>query len=348
MKKLYQLVLLSLTALIIAGCSPHVGDEDHDDHEEHHSLGIISSEDRVSFESKPTIITTFYPIEEITKAIVQDKAKVELIVGNGVEPHSYEPTPNQLVTFAQADLFIGMGGIFESIEEAFIETNEELLSFDAAKNVVKIDVEEGHDEHANEEESHEEGHDEHANEEESHEEHDEHEGHNEFSYDPHVWLSINNMKIMTNTILENLITLAPEHEEEFRTNAQEYLDQLELLEAQFSIKLNSCEHNTVIVNHKAFGYIAEEYNFEQVSVTGFSPGSEPTPQTLQEVIDTAKEYNLAYVFSEGQLDPKVAQTIANDINGEVLELNPIKTNSEQSYISIMQGNLENLVTGLSC
>ena len=84
MKKLYQLVLLALTALIIAGCSPHVGDEDHDDHEEHHSLGIISSEDRVSFESKPTIITTFYTIEENALATVQPPILCSLCVNRQV------------------------------------------------------------------------------------------------------------------------------------------------------------------------------------------------------------------------------------------------------------------------
>lgn len=344
--------ILLLSALILfAGCSEHHNEHDeheheedhghHDEHEEHHeSLGEIEEDDRVSFESKPTITTTFYPLQEITQAIVKDRANVDVIVDLGVDPHSFEPTPKQLVGLSNSQLYIGMGGIFESIEEEVLEANEDILSFDAAHDAITIKPEEHdhHDEH---------GHESHEEEEEHEDSHDEH-NHGEFDYDPHIWLSIENMKIMTNEILEQLIVLSPENEAEFRVNAQMYLDELTTLENEFTNKLATCEHDVAIVNHKAFGYLAKAYGFEQVSIAGFSPESEPTPQTLQKIIDEAKEHNLTYVFSEGQLDAKVAQTIAQDIGGEVLELNPLKMSDNETYFSIMRNNLDNLALGLNC
>lgn len=334
--------ILLLSALVLfAGCtSEHGHDHDEHEHEEHHeSLGEIEEDDRISFESTPTITTTFYPLQEITQAIVKDRANVDVIVDLGVDPHSFEPTPKQLVELSNSQLYIGMGGIFESIEEEVLEANEDILSFDAAHDAITIKPEEHdhHDEH--EHESHE--------EEEYEDSHDEH-NHGEFDYDPHVWLSIENMKIMTNEILEQLIVLSPENEAEFKVNAQMYLDELTTLENEFTNKLATCEHDVAIVNHKAFGYLAKAYGFEQVSIAGFSPESEPTPQTLQKIIDEAKEHNLTYVFSEGQLDAKVAQTIAQDIGGEVLELNPLKMSEDETYFSIMRNNLDNLALGLNC
>lgn len=339
------LIILISALVLISGCSlGHHDEHGHEDeHHDEHGLGEISSEDSITFDSNSVITTTFFPIQEITQAIVADKAQVNLIVGLGIDPHSFEPTARQLVELSNSELYIGLGGMFESIEEEVLEANENILSFDAAHDVIKVKPTEGnHDHHEEESDEH---NDEEKHEEESH--NDEH-GHENLDYDPHVWLSIKNMKIMTNEILENLIILSPEHEEEFKANAQTYLNELSVLEEEYNQKLTSCNQDVIIVNHKAFGYLAEEYNFEQISIAGFSPESEPTPQTLQKVIDEANEHELSYIFSEGQLDSKVAETIAKDIGGEVLELNPLKNSEEETYSSIMRENLNNLAIGLEC
>lgn len=330
-----EYILLLLSALIlIAGCSNEVHNELNHENEHAHeeTLGTINSENRILLDSESIITTTFYPLQEITQAIVADHAQVNVIVDFGVDPHSFEPTSKQLVELSNSELYIGMGGLFSHIEEEILEVNKDILSFDAAHNVITIIPTE---------------HEHHEDEEEEHHEEEEH-AHEEFDYDPHVWLSIGNMKIITNEILEQLVILAPEYESEFRTNARNYINKLSQLEQEYSLKLASCSQEVIIVNHKAFGYLAEEYNFEQISIAGFSPESEPTPQTLQNVINEAKEHGVSYVYSEGQLDPKVAQTIAQDIGGDVLELNPLKMSDDETYFSIMEKNLENLVLGLEC
>lgn len=407
-KKLIISLFLLITVLI-AGCSNQTTDQ---------STSI------------PTISTIFYPVEEITKQIVQDKANVVVVIPQGSDPHSFEPTPNQIVTFANSQVFVTMDGMFEHIEEKIINTNSEIKIIDSTHHLHLIEDKHEHEEHTQnyieieyhkehneikyhldvtlpnpcysvienieyvgedliidlsieytapedmmctqalvethfeseielnqeihdiiirlngEEITHKDIHDLNDHQEEHHTE-DEH-NHNHGEFDPHVWLSIHNMIDMTKEISEELSKLYPEHADFFTKNGEDYVVKLEELEEKFEQRLSSCEFDKIIVNHKAFGYIAEEFGFEQISVAGFSPESEPTPQTIQNVINTAKEYNLKYVFSEGQLDSRVAQTIANDINGEVLELNPVKLQRHESYIQVMEENLENLAKGLNC
>jgi zinc transport system substrate-binding protein len=372
-------------------------------------------------ESKTLILTTFYPVEEITNAIVGNTSEIKILVGTGVEPHSYEPSPSQIVELSKADIFVTMEGIFENIEKSIIEANTNIQVIEANHNVNLIKGEEHHHDHGHEEEGHEEhsheenhnnellkekcigfggewieeheeceyisenscfeiegsynecasacrnnpdaencimscvpvctfekenhteeGHEEHSHEKEGHEEH------NHGEYDPHIWLSINNMKIMTKEVLEELNEIYPENKELYTENANQYLERLNILENEYKNRLANCKNDKIIVNHKAFGYIGEEYGFEQISVAGFSPESEPSPATIKEVIDQANEHNLTYIFSEGQIDPKTANTIANDIGGKVLELNPLKMNDNEDYFSIMRANLDNLAIGLNC
>ena len=373
-------ILAVLLALMVfmAGCG-------------HHSN--TQSETQTVEVQNSKILTTFYPIQEITNEIVKDTLEVEVLVGVGIEPHSFEPTPSQIVSLSQANIFITMEGMFEHIEGKIIESNPSINIIEASHNVELIKGEDHHDEHHEEshdedhhdehheeshdedhhdehhEESHDEDHhDEHHEEshdedhhdehhEESHDEdhHDEHhEGedshdhHNHGEYDPHIWLSINNMKIMTNEILEGLVELYPENAQLYESNALVYLQKLDELEEEYNLRLAECKYSKVIVNHKAFGYLADRYGFEQISVAGFAPESEPSPKTIQSVIDEAKKHNLNYVFSEGQIDPKTAKTIADDIGGEVLELNPLKLNDNETYFSIMRKNLDNLAIGLNC
>ncbi len=289
---------------------------------------------------KIKISTTFYPVEEITIAVTGNLAEVSVIIPAGTEPHSFEPNPKQIAEFSENDVFVTMGLMFEEIENDFINANSDIAVIETEDVVNKLEAKDHHDEH---EEEHEEGHDEHEEEhEEGHDEHD------HGAYDPHTWLSIENMIIMTDTIAKELSKLYPEHEKEFTQNAQNYIAKLETLEKEFSLKLSNCNKDKIIVNHKAFGYLADKYEFEQISVAGFTPESEPSPKAIQSVIDTAKEYELKFVFSEGQLDKKTAQTIANDLNGEVLELYPIKINDNIDYFSLMRENLASLSIGLEC
>lgn len=346
MNKVLFIVMLVCSAFLVTGCT---------------------STNTVQEVEKETIATTFFVTDEITKQIVGDKLNVELIIPKEISPHDYEPTPQQLVKLSKANTLVTLGGMFEHIEDEIVEVNSNIKIIESTHNIKLLTEEEGehhHEEHS-ENEHHDEEHDEHSDEtkenehhEDEHEEHSEDEHHEEeshhdhhhedFGYDPHVWLSVSNAILMTQEIEEHLVELYPEYAEEFKVNAQKYIQELEALQTKYNTNLQSCEADVIIVNHKAFGYIANEFGFEQVSAAGFSHEIEPSIKELEEIIFEAKEHNVSVIFSEGGVNPKLAETIATEVNGQVLPLYPIATTQEDSYISIMNSNLDNLKVGLKC
>lgn len=286
------------------------------------------------------VVASFFPTQEITQNLLlkNNDFEVKGLIPKGSDPHSYEPTPKQIIDVSNADVFITMGGIFEHIEKNILQSNPDIYVIKATKFLGENYSAHEHDLETSESDSEEHGH------EESMDPHSD----SDSLEDPHIWLSIHNMEKMTDEIAQQLIEKYPYLREEIEANARAYKKKLEELEKKFEEGLAVCKHDKIIVNHKAFGYLAEEYDFEQISVAGFNPESEPSGQTIQKVIDTAREYNLSYVFSEGAYDSSTSQTIAQDIEGSVIELNPLLQERHNNYFDLMEENLKNLKIGLEC
>ncbi len=263
---------------------------------------------------KKIIVTTFFPIEEITKEIVKDLFEVKVLVPINSEPHSYEPTARDIQELSNSDVFIIMGGIFATIEDKIIYSNKNLKIINSTNdNMFENLIENNSD-----------------------------------NIDPHIWLSIDNMIEMTKKIELDLSLIYPEQEDFFKKNSANYIKKLEELNYEFKENLSDCKKNKILTSHKAFGYISRKYGFEQITLTGFSPEIEPTPNTIINLIQTARNNNLSYIYSEIQLDSKVINTIANDVNLKILKLNAVKSEMNQTYISIQKENLRNLIIGLEC
>jgi len=279
---------------------------------------------------KSDAVALFYPLYDVTRNVAGDRLSVKSFIPAGVEPHSFDPSPSDLMSLSRANVFVGTGINFEGMEERF----ESSLSKDAAiiHAFDGIEFIEGVDVHEEEE---------HA-EEENGEEHDE-------SVDPHVWLSPKNMITITNNVKEVLKRANPENAEYYEQNAANYVSKLSQLDSDFTNGLASCKKDKILTTHAAFSYLARDYGFEQVPIYGLSPEAEPTPHQIAALIDAAKANDLKYVFYEELVDPRVSQTIASEVGARTLALNPVESGSEQeSYLSIMRDNLNNLRVALEC
>jgi zinc transport system substrate-binding protein len=278
-------------------------------------------------------VALFYPLYDVTRNIAGDKISVKSFIPAGVEPHSFDPSPSDLMSLSQAKVFVGTGINFEGMEERFENSlNKDAVTIHAFDG---IDLIEGVDVH----------------EEESEEEHDaETEEHEEVEgVDPHVWLSPKNMIIIANNVKEGLKRANPENTDFYERNAASYVSQLQQLDSDFHTGLSSCKKDKILTTHAAFSYLARDYGFEQVPVYGLSPEAEPTPHQIIALIEAAKANDLKYVFYEELVDPRVSQTIASEVGAQTLALNPVESGSaDESYISIMRGNLNNLRVALEC
>jgi zinc transport system substrate-binding protein len=167
--------------------------------------------------------------------------------------------------------------------------------------------------------------------------------------DPHIWLSPKNAKLMVNNIKNGLMAADPKNADVYLANAQKLSQELDELDAEYKTGLAACAKDVVLVNHNAFSYLARDYGFEIITIHGLEPEAEPTPGQLQELIEEAKEHDIKYVFYEELVDPRVAQTIANEVGAQTLELNPLESGSSgDNYVALMQENLENLQLALEC
>lgn len=173
--------------------------------------------------------------------------------------------------------------------------------------------------------------------------------------DPHTWLDPIMAKRQVELIRNGLIKADPQNTDFYIQNAQSYNAQLDSLDTKIKSELSTCAKTDFIAFHKAFSYFSNRYGLVQHTVLAEDPEGEIRPQTLEQIINFAKQYGIEVIYSEELLDPRNAQVIADEIpNGRVLVLSPIESidMEEQSegtgYLEKMQDNLDNLKQGLDC
>lgn len=172
--------------------------------------------------------------------------------------------------------------------------------------------------------------------------------------DPHIWLDPVLVKNLSTIILDTLITADPNNADYYRNNNIEFNSNLDKLHSDIKNNLTDCRLNDFIAFHDAFGYFAKRYGLTQHSIEGLSPEAGVNPQSVTDAINLARQLNISVVFAEENIDPRLSETIANEIGGKVLLLNPIELISQEEqdrgedYFSKMYENLNNLNIALEC
>ena len=264
---------------------------------------------------KLIVYTSFYPMYFLTDEIGKDNIELRMVIPTGVEAHDYEPSMKQLKEIEKADLFIYNGAGFESWADKLLETIlDEKQTINASEEIELIKVDK--------------------------------------VADPHIWLNPIYMNTIGERIKEELINLDGEHKEEYEENYQQLSDKLKKLDKEYLKTLEDKKRNTILVSHAAFAYMAERYEFDQIAVMGINPEQEPSPKTIADIIEIAKEEDFQYIFLETLANPKTVEVIAKESGLETLTLNPIEgltedeENKGEDYISIMERNLKNLKKAL--
>ena len=178
---------------------------------------------------------------------------------------------------------------------------------------------------------------------------------NNGNHDPHTWLDPVLAKRQVELIRNGLIKSDPQNTDYYIRNAQSYIAQLDSLDAEIKSELSTCAKTDFIAFHSAFSYFSNRYGLHQYTILGEDPEGEIQPQTLERLVNLAKQYSIHVIYSEEFLDPRNAQVIADEIpNGKVLVLSPIegvRADEQQAgigYLEKMRQNLENLKEGLDC
>lgn len=269
-----------------------------------------------------SVVAGFYPLEWAAAQVGGDRVSVTSLTAPGAEPHDLELTPQQVAAVSDADLVLYVAEFQPALDDAIAQ------SPDAA-----VDVAAGLETLAPEEHSG----DEHAGE--------------EASYDPHVWLDPTNMATIVATVAQRLSSVDPAGASTYAANAAALEDELAALDEQWTSGTATCANRDLVVSHEAFGYLAERYGFTQVGISGLSPDTEPSPAKIAEVADFVRANKVTTVYYETLVDPKVAETVAQETGASTAVLDPLEglaQGSSDDYLSVMEKNLQTVKDGQGC
>ena len=283
-------------------------------------------------QEKITVVASFYPLYEFASRVVGDRAEVSSLVPGGLEPHDWEPTAEDVSRVRAADVLVINGAGFEiwadDMEAKVVVNTSEGIEFS-----YKEENEAGTDEHGHKV--------------------DEVAGGN--GVNPHIWLDPMLAKHQIDKIRDAMARSDPANTDYYNQNADRFTAELDSLDAFIRSELASCGKSDFIAFHDAFAHFSERYGLRQHSIHGVSPEGEILPQTMQQIIELANEFDINIIYSEDLIDSRLADTIANEIpDGKVLVLSPIEGigNEEQAagigYIDKMKQNIANLKEGLEC
>ncbi|MCC4771941.1 zinc ABC transporter substrate-binding protein [Methanosarcina sp. DH2] len=300
-----KLKIITILVLLIVGLSIFVsGCTDSGDSRDNENTG---QEAEMSETDEPILVAvSVVPQAEFVEKVGGDKVKTVVIIPPGADPHTYELSPKEVQEISKASMLVtvGVGMPFEEVWINKFETmNSGTLIVNCSKGLELRELEE-HD-HEEEEEG--------ERDEESDEDHEE--------LDPHIWTSPANAKIMVEDIYEGLVKLDPENEAYYAQNKDAYLEELDALDERIREKLEGSEGSNFLVYHPSWGYFAEDYGLNMISVE--IEGKEPSAQDLAKLVDLAKEKNVKVIFVQSQFSTRSAEVLAQEIGGEVVAVDPI-------------------------
>lgn len=295
----------------------------------------FKTENVESSDNKLQIVATLFPQYDFAKHVAGDKANVKLLLNSGVEAHNYEPTAKDMITIVnKAELFIYTGEELEpwtsSIVNNLENTNCKIVNISNGINLIKIEDFEAK----------------HLNSEILLDEHEE----EEEIYDEHIWLSTKNACIMINNICEELSIIDQENADYYRKNADSYIAEISKIDSNLKEIVNEAKRKEIAVGGEfAYSYLVEEYGLNFVSVyNNCGAGEDPSIAKVKSVIDYINKYKLPAVFYEELSEGTIAKMIAEETNAEPLVLYSIHNGNieEDTYVSLMEKNLENLKKAL--
>ena len=254
---------------------------------------------------KPVVAVSILPQQYFVERIAGDRVSVLVLVGPGQSPHSYEPTPKQMSSLANAGAWILSATDFEiGLEPKIAAQLPNLLIVDGTEGVAFRQMQEWeHDDDGDAADAESENH------------------HHDANIDRHTWLGHEPAKILAGHVRDTLIKTDPEGKSIYEENYKALIQDIDSVYGELATELTPLAGKTVLVYHPAFGYLFDSLGIRQESVeTG---GKEPTAQALSALIEKAKAEHVPVIFVQAQFPVNAAQNVAEAVGAEVVPLDPL-------------------------
>ncbi|MBR4727201.1 MAG: zinc ABC transporter substrate-binding protein [Clostridia bacterium] len=283
-----------------------------------------------------SIVTTIFPICDWVRQIAGEHADVTILLDNGVDLHSYQPTAQDIIKLTSADLFLYIGGESDKwVQDALKEAPDKLATMnlmetlgDAIKEEEVVEGMEAEEEAAQADEGPE--------------------------YDEHIWLSLKNAAVLCRAICDRLCAIDSANAADYRANAQGYLTKLNALDAAYQAAVDASQVKTLLFGDRfPFRYLTEDYGLDYYAAfVGCSAESEASFQTIAFLAQKVDELGLHAILQIETSDGSIANTIRATTatkDQKILTMNSLQGASGEnaSYLSVMQENLDVLKEALA-
>lgn len=280
-----------------------------------------TSKNQKAENDKLNIVTTIFPLYDLTKQIAGDRVNVAMLLPTGREAHSYEPTVQDIIKINECDLFINIGGSADPWAEAVGKNGKKNQSqILSAINVVDAITEKHH---------------------------------NVYSVDEHVWTSPENAEEIVDAIAEKLSQIDPANRTFYERNEEIYSEKLDKLDEKFERLIKGNNKKIVFADRFPFKYLAEEYHLEYFSAfPGCSSESEPSAATVSNLIDIIKNENISVVFYTETSNQSLPDTICSETGAKKLLMHSCHSVTDEqlkngiSYLELMENNYQALKEAL--
>jgi len=255
-------------------------------------LGGCSNEARRP--GKVRVVATYSVLGDLVKNVAGDGADVVLLVGPDGDTHTFEPTPKDGVSLAEADVIFENGVGFETwLDKLHSSSRSKAKRVVVTEGLRLLEGEDDHDHKNGKAHKH------------------------EVEHDPHVWHDVKNAIHMVGVIRDKLAEADPPNADKYRANAAAYLDRLNALDAWVVEKVGTLpkEKRKLVTSHDTFGYFAERHGFEVVgsgleSVS--TEASDPSPATFAKLVESVKAAKVPALFAENIHNPKLMERLAKE------------------------------------
>jgi ABC-type Zn uptake system ZnuABC Zn-binding protein ZnuA len=281
---------------------------------------------------KLQVVATTNIVGDVVQNVGGDRIDQVTLMGIGVDPHTYVPTPSDTAAVHDAQVVFANGaGLESNLEEMIASAGGDAAEIHVSDGIEFLPPPDKTGQVSSSEETH------------AH----------ESDVDPHVWFSVPNVIHWTQNIERALSALDPDNAGYYEQNAQAYIAKLEALDTWIQEQVRSIPeaHRKIVTNHPVFGYFADRYGLEQLgAVYPINPSTSPSAQDVAALQEAIQQYGVPAVFSETTVNPKLAQQVANDTG---IKLVPLYTGSlggpgsgAETYIEMMRYDVTAIVEAL--
>ena len=287
---------------------------------------------------KVDIITTNFPSYDFARAVTKDSdLSIDILLKPGSDLHSYEPTPQDIISIKESRVFIYIGGESDEWVESIINQIDKkqtkvIKLMDFSNKIEENNEKIIENEHKDEEETEDEG----------------------IEYDEHIWTSIKNSIQIIKSLKTELSQIFPENSNLFGQNTENYVELLQKTDKKYEELIKNAKKQTLVFADRfPLAYFVNDYDLDYIAAfPGCAHETEASPSTVADLIDYIKAHNIKYIFVIELSDQKIANSIAEATNTEILEFHSAHNISEndfkngKTYAEIMENNLKNLEKAL--